>query len=96
VALTERPDLLMAATEDVLHQPQRAPAMPASAEYLRLLRRYSVAAVLSGAGPAVIALSTEPELPAEAVEYGAANGFTVGEMAAGDGVRWSSGVAVLS
>ena len=35
VALTERPDLLMAATEDVLHQPQRAAAMPASAEYLR-------------------------------------------------------------
>ena len=66
VALTERPDLLMAATEDVLHQPQRAPAMPASAEYLRLLRRYNVAAVLSGAGPAVIALSTAAELPAEA------------------------------
>ena len=58
VALTERPDLLMAATEDVLHQPQRAAAMPASAEYLRLLRRCGVAAVLSGAGPAVIALST--------------------------------------
>ena len=34
VALTERPDLLMAATEDRLHQPQRAAAMPASAEYL--------------------------------------------------------------
>jgi len=31
VALTERPDLLLAATEDALHQPQRAPAMPASA-----------------------------------------------------------------
>ena len=59
VALTERPDLLMAATEDVLHQPQRAPAMPASAEYLQLLRRCGVAAVLSGAGPAVLALSTE-------------------------------------
>ena len=56
VALTERPDLLMAATEDVLHQPQRAPAMPASAEYLRLLRRLNVAATLSGAGPALIAL----------------------------------------
>ncbi|WP_116374351.1 homoserine kinase [Mycobacterium sp. MFM001] len=96
IALTERPDLLMAATEDVLHQPQRAPAMPASAEYLRLLRRYNVAAVLSGAGPAVIALSTEPELPAEAIEFGAANGFTVREMSAGDGVRWSSGVAVPS
>ncbi|WP_343601034.1 homoserine kinase [Mycobacterium sp.] len=93
VALTERPDLLMAATEDVLHQPQRAPAMPASAEYLRLLRRYHVAAVLSGAGPAVIALSTEPELPSETLAYGVANGFTVAKMAAGDGVRWSSRVA---
>jgi homoserine kinase len=96
VALTERPDLLMAATEDVLHQPQRASALPASAEYLHLLRRYGVAAVLSGAGPAVIALSTASELPAEALEYGAANGFAVSETTAGDGVRWSSGVAVRS
>lgn len=94
VALTERPDLLMAATEDLLHQPQRAPAMPASAEYLRLLRRYGIAAVLSGAGPAVIALSAEPELPPEVLEYGTAHGFTVTEMTVGDGVRWSSGIAV--
>ena len=94
VALTERPDLLMAATEDVLHQPQRAPAMPASAEYLRLLRRHNVAATLSGAGPSLIALSTEPELPAEVLEYGTANGFTITEMTAGDGVRWSPGVTV--
>ena len=84
VALTERPDLLMAATEDVLHQPQRAPAMPASAEYLRLLRRHNVAATLSGAGPSLIALTTAPELPSEALEYGAANGFTVTEMTAGE------------
>lgn len=83
VALTERPDLLMAATEDVLHQPQRAAAMPASAELMRVLRGCGVAAVLSGAGPAVIALGTEPELPAEAVEFGAANGFTIAEMAVG-------------
>ena len=96
VALTERPDLLMAATEDMLHQPQRAPAMPASAEYLQLLRRCKVAAVLSGAGPAVIALSTASELPAEALEYGAANGFGVSEVPLGDGVRWTSGVAVRS
>ncbi|OCB60396.1 homoserine kinase [Mycobacterium malmoense] len=94
VALSERPDLLMPATEDVLHQPQRAPAMPASAEYLRLLRRHNVAATLSGAGPALIALSTEPELPAEVVEYGAANGFALTEMTAGEGVRWSPGVTV--
>ncbi|WIM89781.1 homoserine kinase [Candidatus Mycobacterium wuenschmannii] len=96
VALTERPDLLMAATEDVLHQPQRAPAMPASEEYLQLLRRCGVAAALSGAGPAVIALSTAPQLPAEVLEYATANGFAVSEMTAGDGVRWTSGVAVPS
>jgi homoserine kinase len=94
VALTERPDLLMPATEDRLHQPQRAAAMPASAEYLGLLRRYGVAAVLSGAGPAVIAFSTERELPAEAVEYGAAHGFATSEMSVGAAVRWASCKAV--
>jgi homoserine kinase len=94
VALTERPDLLMAATEDVLHQPQRGPAMPASAEYLRLLRRLNVAATLSGAGPALLALSTEPQLPLEALDYAAANGFAIAQMTAGEGVRWSPGVTV--
>src|SRR4029077_7977410 len=49
VALTARPDLLMEATAERLHQPQRAVAMPASAEYLAILRRHGVAAVLSGA-----------------------------------------------
>nr|WP_241011201.1 homoserine kinase [Mycobacterium gordonae] len=94
VALTQRPDLLLAATEDLLHQPQRAPAMPASAEYLRLLRRHNVAATLSGAGPSLIALNTEPELPAEAVEYGTANGFIIKKMTVGGGVRWKPGVTV--
>ncbi len=96
VALTERPDLLLAATEDVLHQPHRAPAMPSSAEFLRLMRRYNMAAVLSGAGPAVIALSTAADLPTEVLDYAAANGFAISEMTAGDGVRWNSGVAVPS
>lgn len=96
VALTERPDLLMAATEDLLHQPQRAGAMPASAEYLGVMRRCGVAAVLSGAGPAVLALTDRPELPAQALEYGAANGFAVSAMPVGHGVRWTSGVAARS
>lgn len=96
VALSERPDLLMAATEDVLHQPQRAPAMPASAEYLAVLRRCGVAGVLSGAGPTVLALSTDPELPTQALEYGADNGFTVKKMSVGAGVTWTSGVAARS
>jgi homoserine kinase len=96
VALTERPDLLMVATEDVLHQPQRAAAMPASAEYLAVLRRCGMAAVLSGAGPAVLALSAERELPPEALEFGTRNGFAVSKVSVGDGVKWSSGVAVRS
>ncbi|BBY31119.1 homoserine kinase [Mycolicibacterium sediminis] len=96
VALAERPDLLLEATEDRLHQPQRAPAMPASAEYIGILRRCGVAAVLSGAGPAVIALSTRSELPAEALEFGAANGFAIEEMAVGCGVRWTAGDSAVS
>jgi homoserine kinase len=92
VALTERPDLLMEATEDALHQSQRAPAMPASAEYLHLARRCGYAAVLSGAGPTVLVLSTTPDLPTDLVEQGAALGFTVSKMNIGDGVRWTSGV----
>lgn len=96
VALTERPDLLMDATEDLLHQPHRAIAMRASAEYLQVLRRCNIAAVLSGAGPAVLGLSTHQELPAEALEFGAANGFKVSKMSVGDAVRWASGVALRS
>jgi homoserine kinase len=94
LALSERPDLLMAATEDVLHQPQRAAAMPASAEYLQLLRRCGIAAVLSGAGPSILGLSAQVGLPAEALEYGTAHGFTVTEMSVGDGVRWTAGAVV--
>lgn len=96
VALTQCPDLLLPATEDVLHQPQRATALPVSTEYLRLLRRCGVAAVLSGAGPSVVVLSTSQQLPDEAVAYGAAKGFTVDETTVGGGVRWNSGVTVAS
>lgn len=93
VALTERPDLLMAATEDLLHQPQRAAAMPQSAAYLRHLRNLGVPAVLSGAGPAVLALSDGADLPPGAVETGAVHGFAVQEMPVGEPVRWAAGVA---
>ena len=96
VALTERPDLLMVATEDLLHQPQRAAAMPASAEFLQFLRRHGVPAVLSGAGPAVLALTTADELPAEAVEFGTARGFAVSRMSAGEPVRWAAGVTAVA
>lgn len=93
VALTERPDLLMTATEDVLHQPQRAAAMPDSAEFLQFLRGHGVAAVLSGAGPAVLALTAGEDLPREAFEFAAAHGFALGESAVGRPVRWAPGGA---
>lgn len=56
VAMTGRPDLLLAATEDRLHQSYRAAAMPASADLVARLRAAGVAAVVSGAGPSVLAL----------------------------------------
>jgi homoserine kinase len=54
-ALGRRPDLLLAATEDRLHQPYRAEAMPRSAALVASLRAAGVPAVVSGAGPTVLA-----------------------------------------
>ena len=69
-ALTTRPDLLLAATEDRLHQDYRAPAMRESAALVARLRDVGVAAVVSGAGPTVLALSAGPlpDVTAELVE----------------------------
>lgn len=55
-ALTDRPDLLMAATEDRLHQDARAPTMPRTATLVSKLRADGIPAVVSGAGPTVLAL----------------------------------------
>jgi homoserine kinase len=55
-ALTSDPSLLLEATEDRLHQPYRAPAMPQTATLVQLLRTARVPAVVSGAGPSVLAL----------------------------------------
>lgn len=96
LALTERPDLLLAATEDLLHQPQRAPAMPASGHYLRLLRSQRVAAVLSGAGPSVLAFTDGADLPAVALEFAADHGFAVQEVGVGEPVSWKSGIPALA
>ena len=56
-ALTRRPDLLLAATEDRLHQDYRAVAMPATAALVTRLRAAGVAAAVSGAGPSVLVLA---------------------------------------
>ncbi|AXH88872.1 homoserine kinase [Micromonospora aurantiaca (nom. illeg.)] len=59
-ALTADPALLLPATVDRLHQEQRAPGMPATAALVGELRAAGVAAVVSGAGPTVLALSEVP------------------------------------
>lgn len=60
VALTGRPEreLLLAATEDRLHQDYRASAMPQSADLVQRLRGIGVPTVISGAGPTILAFST--------------------------------------
>ncbi len=60
-ALTTQPALLLPATLDRLHQHYRAPGMPETAALVERLRGAAVAAVVSGAGPTVLALSELPE-----------------------------------
>lgn len=58
-ALGRRPELLMEATEDLLHQPYRAEAMPRSSALMKTLREAGIPAVISGAGPAVLAFGED-------------------------------------
>ena len=62
-ALTVAPQLLLAATEDQLHQPYRWGAYPATARLVDDLRAAGVPAAVSGAGPTVLALPAGGELP---------------------------------
>ena len=56
-ALEDHPELLMTATTDYLHQNYRRPAMPASLDLMYWLRAQQFPAVISGAGPCVLALA---------------------------------------
>ena len=60
-ALTSRPELLMTATEDRLHQEYREPAMPESLALVHKLRGSGSPAVVSGAGPTVLVLTVASE-----------------------------------
>ena len=62
-ALTGAPQVLFEATEDFLHQPYRSSLMPETARLLGALRRAGAAAVVSGAGPAVLVLSFDGQPP---------------------------------
>ena len=78
LALTRDPALLLAATEDRLHQGYRAPAMPATAALVEQLRAEGVPAVVSGAGPTVLALTTREQRAAVASPQ--RTGWTVREL----------------
>ncbi len=64
IAITQEPTLLYAATEERLHQEQRAGAMPQSLALLRAIRKRGLAAVVSGAGPSLLVLTTEDQISA--------------------------------
>jgi len=59
-ALTQSPELLLAATEDRLHQNYRAAAMPETDAVIQRMRAEGHAAVVSGAGPSVLVLASDP------------------------------------
>jgi homoserine kinase len=59
-AMVQSPELLFAATEDRLHQSYRATAMPETDALIQTLRAGGHAAVVSGAGPSVLVLASDP------------------------------------
>ena len=74
-ALQHRPDLLLGATQDYLHQSYRQDAMPHSFALMTKLREAGVAALISGAGPTVLVLHTGGDLEAAEVERAAGERF---------------------
>jgi homoserine kinase len=82
-ALTARPGALLDATEDWLHQDYRAPAMPATHDLVRRLRAAGIPAVVSGAGPSVLAF-LQAAIPGSPVMDSAVLDSTVRET----GIGW--------
>ena len=74
-ALQHRPDLLLGATEDYLHQSYRSEAMPQSFALMTKLRKAGVAAFISGAGPTVLVLHTGSDAEAAELERAAGEKF---------------------
>jgi homoserine kinase len=75
-ALIQSPELLLAATEDKLHQSYRASAMPETDSLIQLLRANDLAAVVSGAGPSLLVLCSNPAQRLVAADLVASNAAT--------------------
>lgn len=78
-ALIQSPELLFAATEDKLHQNYRASAMPETSDLISKLRAKGHPAVVSGAGPSVLVLESDPQ-----------QRLAASELAARDYPHWKS------
>lgn len=78
-ALQHHPELLWEGTRDRLHQPYRADVLPVTAEWVNRLRNRGYAAFLSGAGPTVLVLHTEP-IEASILDDARAQGLRVLEL----------------
>ncbi len=76
-ALRDRPDLLLDATEDALHQRARAGIYPESIDLVDALRSRGFPALVSGAGPSVMVLGHEPAHSVDAVSALAPSGWDV-------------------
>jgi homoserine kinase len=82
-ALAGEFDLLLPATDDLLHQPARLAAAPASGRVLEALRERGQAAFLSGAGPSLLLLCARSALAGagadaeEALKIAGADGWRV-------------------
>ena len=66
-ALIQSPELLFQATEDKLHQNYRAGAMTETDQLIRELRSAGHPAVVSGAGPSILVLASDPSERADAI-----------------------------
>lgn len=67
-ALIQSPELLQSATEDRLHQSYRAAAIPDTVALIQELRTAGHAAVVSGAGPSILVLCSDPAERLQAAE----------------------------
>ena len=81
IALSTRPDLLLTATEDFLHQIYRREAFPHSMELVDTLRAAGHAATISGAGPSVLVLHTGGEGESAAIKEKSGARFVATELA---------------
>lgn len=85
LALTQRPELLLRATNDRLHQRYRAHLMQPSFTLMEQLREVGVPATISGAGPTVFAVGTADDF---ALDFQVPiDGFRCLELPVGSGVQ---------